>query len=380
MNSRFSALVATLGSLLLVPQARAQYEIKGDVSNVLDGIPLTINQWVDERTYLRNRANKDSGAAPWADERNMTTDWLEARAMDLLADADAGANPEAEDVLRRPARALENWAPPLTIPNSPGWVSSNDAITINLKPSSWFERLDSWSMADPTPSSYHGLTRTVAKRSDSFANLMFHEARHSWQFQPSKNRYTDNDGDFLVTNPPPSSPELTDALYPTNPEFSFVGDDGGTGSNDFVLQPAMWQDAMEHNADRFAKRQLGGSLTCARDYLVTAAPDPTSGAMVVSATYLGDGNREQGQQKLTGRLVKIETAPSCDPSTWPPSTSWTPLPNNFTTCFGTGRPCATDGQGKLAIPNLPGGQSYRFTLINPAECSAQEVSTCVAIP
>ena len=36
MNSRFSALVATLGSLLLVPQARAQYEIKGDVSNVLD--------------------------------------------------------------------------------------------------------------------------------------------------------------------------------------------------------------------------------------------------------------------------------------------------------------------------------------------------------
>ena len=36
MNSRFSALVATLGSLLLIPVAHAQYGIKGDVRNVLD--------------------------------------------------------------------------------------------------------------------------------------------------------------------------------------------------------------------------------------------------------------------------------------------------------------------------------------------------------
>lgn len=293
--------------------------------------------------------------------------------MDLLADADIGPNPEANEVLMRPTRVLEGWAPPSNAPNAVGWVSSSDPTTITLKPSAWSRRFDI-GVGVPGPWTYRGLANAVTKYSDLFPALMFHEARHSWQYLLSRNGFTDADGDFLVQNPPVSSPEIADAPYPTNPDFSFLGDAGGSGSNDLVLQPAMRRESVEHNADRFAMRQLGGLLTCASAYCLAAAVDSANGAMVVTGTYQGEGSAEQGQQKLNGRLVKIETASTCG------STSWTPLPNNFTNCFGTGRPCATDSEGRLTIPSLPGGQSYRFTLINPAECSAQEVSTCVAIP
>ena len=346
----------------------------GDPTFQLDGIPLTINQWVDERTYSRNRTNNASGTSAWSTQANQTSDWLEMRAQDTLADANSGANSEVEAVYRSPSRVVEDWTVGYSDDDhayhATGIVDEvADLTVIRIPPYEWWYRYEIPG-TEPVDSTYHGLLRSVPQ--NAFLSFtLFHEARHCWQFQLRQNGRSDNDGDFLVQSPPPSSPEIADAPYPTNPEFSFLGDGVDATTDDRALQNAMWREALEHNSDRFAIGRVGVGLTSASVNPLSLSLGPSAGTLTLSAKY--QGVVETGPRALTGRLLRVETAISC---TGP----FIPVENAYGNCLNTHKPCATGADGAFSATGLVSGQAYRFTLINPKEYTGSEVMECVSIP
>jgi hypothetical protein len=318
--------------------------------------PLVIRQWVDERSYERNRLNKDLtwGATPGA---NNATDWLEMRARDYLADGVA-ATPEADAVLLRAETVVDDW----TLEDK-GWSAAVDPATgetvkvVLLNPGAYGLRF-----ARQRESFYYGLHVACAMDHGCtpFDDILAHEARHCWQGQLRvKNGLTDADGDLLPQNPPAAALELMDASYGMNtnenPEFHFFGDT----VNDNLPSGSNAQEvhsAKERNAMRFERTHTGAAVSCAQYQWSDVRFDnpPVGPPALVGTLWFCKSQSEQ--KEFEGALVRIEQLGT-------DGTTWTQVALVPTRALGS----------LVATPSA--GHTFRFRLVPPLECPGSETTS-----
>ncbi|MCJ7797637.1 MAG: hypothetical protein MUQ56_12915, partial [Thermoleophilia bacterium] len=157
--------------------------------------PLLINgrgnvgQWVDQQTYSRSGSTLN---------QNTMRDWLEAAAWDVLSNATASGDPvtaavgNAVQVLSQDLELEEG-----DIRDVYGVVKSDHNARVSLFAE--YLNFDAFRWDTWMGMYYHGLLSDSPR---ALTHLIFHEARHCWQFQTP---WVDTDGDGV-----PDTPEAVD--------------------------------------------------------------------------------------------------------------------------------------------------------------------------
>jgi hypothetical protein len=147
-------------------------------------------------------------------------------------------------------------------------------------------------------SHYHGFYR---ESKDGLREIVFHEARHTWQLTAKSRSIaangpdidTDNDGVFIPGSLPPSSADLFDDNNMNDPQ-GISGTGGTSGDGHFIGEILAGQDdpeavttVREHNAIRFTNRLgLLSKFSCTYQEIkvLSHTPDPVSGAVSLVGT------------------------------------------------------------------------------------------------
>jgi len=240
-----------------------------------DSATVAVNQWVDERTYLRRRNNS---TATWGqpDAGNLTTDWLEKKVWDADTDYPATSGTETDEALNLVTKIEQDFAisrsaevqcPPGSNPvvcQTVHWNPAKEEVRYSLKNTHLYES---------------GYVTDITGNKNAFANIIVHEARHCWQYDlvvRQQNPLRDDDHDLAPDSPPASALEMRDAANGTgndqNPDFDMAGDQ--IPDPEYVVKGARERDAI-----RMAATTEQNPLMCT----LMDGPEPVS-SVAITAT------------------------------------------------------------------------------------------------
>jgi|GEM_PF-6043781 len=317
----------------------------------LESEAFHIGQWVNERRYCRNRVAPSLG---WCDPPSRATDWLEMRVLDFLSAPLSAKAPEADSVLARASTIVDDWD--LT-PPADGKVLLSAPSEIRIKPEWVYFRVPPSFSGQPYSSSYWGLGYQI--NSEFFFDwLISHEARHAWAFQlGSAEGRTDDDSDRLYPNPPSTTPELTDAAFPGNPELTFQGDTVNE------VGRAEWQAAQERTAVRWAAKNVGGEASC-RGSSWSLTYDNNLQVITANGLYEAWNGCPAAAAGFAFRVDSAPLGTSCEAA----DEAW-----HSEGVF------SLDEDGR-AVVAPPAAGEYRFSLIRPRECAEKITRACASVP
>jgi hypothetical protein len=271
-----------------------------------------VDQWVDERTYERRRA--DPGKSWTAtDTSNQVRDWLEKKVWDIVTD-------QPDDQSGETATGCSTLTVLLEQPQGSNLAEVNLAAPSILNANPLFPILrhparpgSSWGHLY-----YHGFEEVFP--ADAARTVFLHESRHAWQGWLKSHGAVDRDHDWLFdpSSVPSSAAEMFDApnhvVQPGgNADGHFKGDGPGLSDWDDPAFGAVRAMA-ERNAMRFTNRTgLDSSLECALsgfslvsgDNQMGPAMQPLPQPLVVEVNALAGPSNSHTQSGVTVEFTCI---------------------------------------------------------------------------